>query len=149
MKFQGEFNNSIDPKGRASIPARFREVLLSAYGDDSLTVTRRGGGLQAYPVSTWKKIEENVERMPEGPRKDDIYRVLIGPAQVCSFDKQGRVQLPQSLRSYAGIDKEREIVVVGLSGKIEIWSQARHAEVTRQSEARLADDPQSLADLGF
>ncbi len=149
MHFQGEYNNTIDPKGRASIPAKFRESLVSVYGDDSLFVTKKNGGLLAYPPSECRKIEKNVEQMPPGPQKEDIYRVLIGPAQECAFDKQGRIQLPQSLRTYSGLDKEREIVVVGIASKIEIWSQARHEEVTRQSESRLADSPQVLADLGF
>lgn len=149
MHFQGEYNNTIDPKGRASIPARFREALSSVYGDESLVVTKKNGGLLAYPPSEWRQIEKNVEQMPPGPHKEDIYRVLIGPAQECGFDKQGRIQLPQSLRTYAGLDREREVVVVGIASKIEIWSQVRHEEVTRQSESRLAGDPQVLASLGF
>ncbi len=149
MGFQGEFNNTIDAKGRASVPARFREVLNTAFGDESLKITQKNGALLAYPLSEWRKIQDNVGELPAGPRKDDIYRVLIGPAQECPFDKQGRIQIPQALRTYAGLDKEREVVVVGLVNKIEIWSQSRHALEMLQSEERLKAEPQSLADLGF
>jgi len=62
MKFRGEFNNSIDPKGRASIPARFREVLNSEFDDEALVVTKNlEGGLSAYPVSAWQKIIDQVQ----------------------------------------------------------------------------------------
>ena len=149
MNFQGEYINTIDPKGRASIPAKFREVLASAYGDEALIITKKNGGLLAYPRSVWRRIEQSVEQMPPGPKKEDIFRVLIGPAQDCTFDKQGRVMIPQSLRTYAELDRERDVVVVGVINKIEIWNLAKHQEITRQSEERLSSDPQVLADLGF
>ena len=61
MIFQGEFKNSIDPKGRASIPAKFREVLNEVYGDDRLIVTKNlEDGLTANPPSSWKTIVQKV-----------------------------------------------------------------------------------------
>ena len=150
MNFQGVYNNSIDPKGRASIPARFREELSSALADDALVVTQHKGGLVAYPQSDWSEIETKVEQMPEGQQKNDLYLALISPATPCTFDKQGRIQLSQSHRDYAGLDSEiREIVVVGVSRKIMIWSKAKHADIRAQAEARIEESPQVLADLGF
>ena len=149
MNFQGEYINTIDPKGRVSIPARFREELASAYGDDTLKVTKKNGGLVAYPLTAWQQVEESVKKMPPGQQKEDVYKTLIGPAQDCPFDKQGRVMIPLSFRPYAGLDLEREVVVVGIANKIEIWSLARHTEVTRLAEERLQSNPQILADLGF
>ncbi len=147
MSFQGEFINTVDVKGRASIPARFREQLASIHEDERVVVTKRNGGLHAYPLSEWNKIRKGVEEMPPGTTREDILRVMIAPAVECGFDKQGRIQIPQSLRSYADIEKD--IVVVGLFNKIEIWSQRRHAEVTRQSEARLDEARDVLAEVGF
>ena len=146
MTFTGEFNNSIDVKGRASIPARFREI-LQAGGDESLVVTKSPRALTAYPLSAWQKMLEKVHAMPNGVTKNDITRNRIAPAAECAFDKQGRIQLPQSLRHHAGLDKE--IVVVGLFDKIEIWSQLRHAEETDQTEERLQEQSELLAELGF
>lgn len=147
MSFQGEFINSVDVKGRASIPAKFRETLASVHGDECLVVTKRGGGLHAYPLSEWSKIKQGVEAMPPGTTREDIFRVMIAPAVECGFDKQGRIQIPQSLRSYADIEKD--IVVVGMFNRVEIWSQRRHAEATRESEARLDDVRDVLAEVGF
>jgi len=148
MSFQGEYINTIDPKGRASIPARFREVLVKAYGDERVVVTKNlEGGLTVYPLSSWTQIQERVEKSPASPQKNALIRTMIAPAAECSFDKQGRVQIPQSLRTHGELEKE--IVVVGLFDKIEIYSQVRYAEVNRRSQALLQADPQVVADFGF
>lgn len=148
MHFQGEYNNSIDPKGRASIPARFRDVLDSAFGDERLVVTKNlENGLTAYPLSSWGEIVERVQKSAPSQEKNAVIRLMIAPAAECVFDKQGRIQIPQALRTFAALEKE--IVVVGLFEKIEIYSQARYAEVTRKSEELLQVAPQVVSGLGF
>lgn len=148
MIFQGEFNNTIDPKGRASIPAKFREVLSSAFGDDCLVVTKNlEGGLTAFPLSSWQQIVKRVQESPPSPERNSMVRMLIGPAVECGFDKQGRIQLPQSLRAHAAI--EREIVVVGQFDRMELYSQARYAQVTQASEELLKGNLQYVAEMGF
>jgi MraZ protein len=150
MNFQGEYQNAIDAKGRASIPARLRETLAQVYGDERLMVTQHKGGLAAFPVPEWEKILENVNRMPPGQAREDVNLTLVSPAVACSFDKQGRIQLSKALRSYAGLEPDiREIVVVGAFNKVLIWNRAKHAEMRRDAEARLVADPQTLFDLGF
>jgi MraZ protein len=148
MNFQGEYNNSIDPKGRASIPARFREVLGTVYGDERLVVTKNlENGLTAYPLSSWNEIVEKVQKSAPSQEKNALTRLMIAPAAECTFDKQGRIQVPHALRSFAGLEKE--IVVVGLFEKIEIYSQSKYAEVTRKSEELLQSAPQIVSGLGF
>ncbi|MFA5515068.1 MAG: division/cell wall cluster transcriptional repressor MraZ [Desulfuromonadales bacterium] len=148
MSFQGEYINTIDPKGRASIPARFREALLGAYGDERVMVTKNlDNGLSVYPLSSWSGIMERVEKSPAGPTKKAVIMTMIAPAAECAFDKQGRIQIPLSLRTYAELEKE--IVIVGLFEKIDIYSQLRHAAVNRQLQALLQAEPQAVADLGF
>lgn len=148
MNFQGEYINLIDPKGRASIPSRFRETLNSVYGDDRLIVTKNiDGGLTAYPLSRWPQIVENVKNKPVGQNRTHMIRLLVSPAQECTFDKQGRIQIPLSLRSHAGLTKE--IVVVGHFDKIEIFNQAHYDHVTQKSESFLQENQQDMADMGF
>ncbi|NCO52965.1 MAG: division/cell wall cluster transcriptional repressor MraZ [Deltaproteobacteria bacterium] len=147
MMFQGEFNNTVDPKGRASIPTAFREALKDTGDEGALVVTKADGGLAAYPASVWQQICERVMALPPGPRREANLRTRIAPARECCFDRQGRIQIPQSLREYADLDKD--IVVVGMIEKIEIWNQQRHAAATGESEALLRDDAQGQADLGF
>ncbi len=147
--FRGEFNKTIDPKGRAGIPAVFRESMLNETGDDALVVTKSDEGLTAYPVSAWKDIEARVDAMPRGPLKTANLRNRIAPAKECSFDGQGRIQIPPSLREYAALVPGKEIVVVGMSDKIEIWNLQRHLEAAAESEALLQQNEQAQADLGF
>lgn len=147
MNFSGEYNVSIDLKGRVSIPASFRDELRQEYASDGLVITRHKNGLVAYPPRRWEEIRARVLAMPAGPMREANLRNRIAPAKECGFNQQGRVQIPQSLREHAGLDKD--VVVIGMFEKIEIWSQQAHALIVAESEALLADDAQGQADLGF
>ncbi len=148
MIFQGEFNNSIDLKGRASIPAKFREILTDSYGDEHLVVTKNfEGGLSAYPFSSWQKIVEQIQQAPAGAEKTAIIRLIVAPSVECVFDKQGRILIPPSLRSHAGLEKE--IVVVGMFEKVDVYNQLKYAEVTRKSEELLLASPGFVAGVGL
>lgn len=147
MNFSGEYNVSIDLKGRVSIPASFRDELRQEYASDGLVITRHKNGLVAYPPRRWEEISARVLAMPAGPMREANLRNRIAPAKECCFNQQGRVQIPQSLREHAGLDKD--VVVIGMFEKIEIWSQQAHALIVAESEALLADDAQGQADLGF
>jgi len=148
MIFQGEFNNSIDPKGRLSVPARFRESLTEKFGGERLMVTKnQDGGVSAYPLTEWEELVRNVDASGPGPQKTAVMRLIIAPAVECGFDKQGRILIPESLRSHAGLQKD--VVVVGMDKKIDIYSQSRHEEVTRKAMEFILDDPQFIADMGF
>ena len=147
MKFSGEYNVSIDLKGRVSIPASFREELRQKYASEGLVVTRHKNGLVAYPPSRWEEICANVFSMSPGSKREANLRNRIAPAKECSFNAQGRVQIPQSLREHAGLDKD--VVVIGMFEKIEIWSQVAHTLIAAESESMLDADAQGQADLGF
>ena len=84
---------------------------------------------------------------PAGPEKDSAIRYFIAPAVECPFDKQGRIQIPQSLRGHATLEKE--VVVLGMFEKIEIYSQGRYEQVTSSSGELLRGDAQAVADMGF
>jgi MraZ protein len=147
VRFSGEFNVSIDLKGRVSIPAPFRDELRQDYASDGLVVTRYKNGLVAYPRKRWDDICARVLAMQPGPLREANLRNRIAPARECQFNAQGRIQIPQSLREHAGLDKEA--VVIGMFEKIEIWSQQAHALIAAESEALLNGDAQGQADLGF
>lgn len=147
MSFSGTFFNSIDPKGRLSIPAKLRGLLTDDFGDELLMVTRGKDALVAYPYSDWAKIKARVDAMANGDAKDLIYRNRISPAVECSFDRQGRIAIPPSLRSLAMFEKE--VVVIGMANKIELWSQARFNEQMHKDEEQLATLKPELGDLGF
>lgn len=147
MSFSGTFINSIDPKGRLSIPAKLRSLLADTYGDELLVVTRRKDALVAYPASEWAKTKARVDAMPNGNEKDLIYRSRISPAVECTFDRQGRIALPASLRTIAKFEKE--IVIVAMAGKIEMWSQNLFDEQLEAAEQQLDTMKAELGNLGF
>ena len=147
MQFSGEYHVSIDLKGRVSIPASFREELQQSYQSEGLVVTRYKNGLVAYPPSRWEEIRARVFAMPAGPKREANLRNRIAPAKECAFNAQGRIQLPQSLREHADLDKD--VVVIGMFEKIEIWSRQAHAAIAAESERLLDEDAQAQADLGF
>ena len=149
MAFYGERDVSIDLKGRVSIPASFRDELRESYATETLVVTRNDSdtGLVAYPPSPWEEICSKVYALPAGPRREANLRTKIAPAESCSFNAQGRIQLPQSLRDRVGLEKDA--VVVGMLDKIEIWSRKAHDAAIQDSVKLLAEDPQGQADLGF
>lgn len=151
MGFQGVYYNSIDAKGRVSIPARFRELLKESFGDDALIVTQDRSGIIAYPVSEWEVFLEKFEQLPNDQFREDLYFTTVTPATLCTFDKQGRIQLPVSLREYCQLDTDgiRDVVVVGGAKKIQVWNKAKYLEMLAEAERRLADDRQKRFSLGL
>jgi MraZ protein len=151
MVFQGVQYNSIDAKGRASIPARHREQLKDVFGDDELVVTLDRQSIVAYPVSEWEKFLQKFEQLPNDQFREDLYFTTVTPAIRCTFDKQGRIQLPQSLREFCQLDTDgvRDVVVVGADRKIQIWSKSRYLEKVAEATQRQDDARQRVLDLGL
>ncbi|MHB8708570.1 MAG: division/cell wall cluster transcriptional repressor MraZ [Desulfuromonadales bacterium] len=148
MGFQGVYYNSVDAKGRASIPARFRELLN---GDDALVVTQDRGGIVAYPVAEWTKFMQNFAALPYDEFREALYFATVTPATHCPFDKQGRIQIPQSLRENCQLDTdgERDVVIVGADRSIQIWNKAKYAMILADAEQRLAQARQRRLELGL
>jgi len=114
----GQYNSTIDEKGRLMIPARLRSVLPG----DSLVVTRSVDKcLWAFPPEDWKsfheKIRKNVSLLNSNSRI--IMRRLLAPAQEINLDKAGRINIPPSLVKEASLS--RECVIMGLGDQLEIW----------------------------
>lgn len=145
--FRGRFEHSLDTKGRVSIPSRFREVLAAQF-DERLIITNFDGCLWAYPVAEWQKIEERVAALPQfKPEVKALQRVFVSAASECPLDKQGRILIPQTLRDYAGI--ERDLVFVGMTRRVEIWSNKRWRDVFDKSQKDMGELSAKLAELGL
>lgn len=145
--FRGRFEYTIDAKGRLSIPAKFREVLNNHY-DPRLIVTNFDGCLWAYPVAEWVELENKVGSLPQFMDEvKALQRVFISAANECSIDKQGRVLVPPSLKSYAGL--EGDVVLVGMTKRIEIWSMERWQKVFGEAQTKLENMGARLAELGL
>jgi MraZ protein len=159
--FRGIFNTTIDGKGRTSLPAKFREVLVETFGDERFFLTNSNpvrlgdgvscSGLAIYPYQEWIVLEEKLVRGTglglSSVQLAAVKRRIIAPAVECSADKLGRILVPPHLRKSASL--EREIVFAGLLNKAEIWSFAEWEKVDRQDDDNFPGDSQALVDLGL
>lgn len=145
--FRGRFEHQIDAKGRLSVPAKFRDVLAKKY-DENLVITNFDGALWAYPVAEWQAIEERVAALPQfKPEVKTLQRFFISAAAECPVDGQGRILIPPSLRDYAAL--KRDVVLVGITRRIEIWARERWVSVFGSSEKEIERMGEKLGDLGL
>ena len=145
--FRGRYEHTIDPKGRVSIPAKFREVLGKKY-DDRLFVTNFDGCLVAYPYDEWIQLEEKASSLSMVKKETRSFmRFFYASAIECTLDKQGRILIPQTLREYADLDKE--VVLAGQLKKIEIWSKKRWSEEVIQAHENFDQISDVLSELGL
>jgi len=138
----GEYNHNVDTKGRMIVPAKFRDEL-----GDSFIVTR---GLDkclfAYPMNEWKIIEEKLKTLPLTKKDARAFtRFFFSGAIECEVDKQGRINIPSSLRTYA--DLEKECVVIGVSERVEIWAKESWTSYVEDSEESFSDIAENLLDF--
>ncbi len=142
--FLGEFQHTVDQKGRLAIPAKFREELA-----DGAVVTRGlDKCLVIYPGSEWASLAERVSRLPQTqPNVRTLSRLLFSGAVDLSLDSQGRTILPQYLRKYAGI--AANVAVIGLYQRIEVWGLEEWNAVKATTEAAGGSLAEQLADLGI
>jgi MraZ protein len=139
--FAGRYEYAIDDKSRVSIPARFRDV-LAAGNDLRLMVTNLDGCLVGYPYGEWAKIQERTSNAGSMKKEHRAFlRYFYSGITECSIDKLGRILIPQSLRNDADIRKN--VVIVGMGTKIEIWAQERWEELVK----RAISDPDQVADI--
>jgi MraZ protein len=137
---KGEFQYTLDDKGRVVIPPRFRRAL-----GDQIVVTRGiDPCISVYSPSEWMKVEEALRKLPT--RQRDVTRYLLAGAVDLELDRQGRVMLPAHLRQHAAID--REVVVVGLISRLEIWSRTAwqsYIEKAQKAAPQIAEQIEELS----
>lgn len=114
----GTHSYQLDPKGRISLPARFRE----AFADGAFLTLGQDGCLFCFPRAEWEQRSQEVRSAPLSQADARAYsRMFFGNAEAVELDSQGRLLVPQRLRSEVGIRKEA--VVVGVSERMEIWDR--------------------------
>ena len=146
--FLGQFNHTIDSKGRISIPVRFREILSDQYEEILIVTTDMDQCLVAYPVQEWHHIEEKAKKLPMMQREvKDWLRVFYSRAMECTLDRQGRVLVTPALREHARLN--RQIVLLGMVNKIEIWDQKHWREKEIQVSKNSEKISEVLAELGL
>ncbi|NLY10373.1 MAG: division/cell wall cluster transcriptional repressor MraZ [Firmicutes bacterium] len=142
--FMGEYQHSLDSKGRLIIPAKFRENI----GEGAVITRGLDNCLFLFPIAEWKILEEKLKALPlTKADARQFVRFFFSGASECEFDKQGRITLPQNLRTYGEIDKD--VVVIGVSNRIEIWSKERWEKYVLEAEDSYETIAENIVDLGI
>ncbi len=116
--FIGEYEHSVDAKGRVIMPSRLREDI----GEKFILTKGLDGCLFAYSQNEWANFEEKLKLLPlTNKNARDFVRFFLSGAIECEIDKQGRFLIPGNLRIYANLEKE--IVILGVGTRIEIWDK--------------------------
>lgn len=119
--FIGEYNHTIDTKGRLIVPAKLREQLGSEF---VVTKGMDGHCLSVYPMKEWELLQGKLRSLPLNSADGrTVARYLMAGAALCELDKQGRILLPAVLREFAQLEKE--VVLVGVLERVEIWNKQK------------------------
>ena len=142
--FIGEYNHTIDDKGRLAIPMKFRGDLARG------AVVTRGldASLFLFPKEEWDKLAEKLAGLPLGQSNSRAFaRLMLAGAMDVEADKQGRVILPEYLRRYARMEKN--IVIAGLYTRLELWDENAWEEYKQKSEKDVGGIAEKLGELGI
>ena len=141
--FMGQYEHSIDAKGRAIVPAKYREEL----GDVFYVTWGVDGCLYLYPQHDWEELARKLQSLPSNQQSRLIQRQLMASASEVTLDKQGRILIPATLRKFAGIEKD--VVLAGLLNRIEIWSEEKWNENNNYEEIDMDEIAGQLTELGL
>lgn len=139
--FTGEYNHSIDAKGRVIVPSKFREQL----GEEFVVTKGLDGCLFVYPKTEWEGIEEKFRSLPSNAQTRRFMRFFFAGAATCEVDKQGRILIPPNLREHA--DLQKDIVSAGVLNRVEIWNKDRWTESSNFDD--MDEVAEHMAELGF
>lgn len=142
--FVGEYQHSVDDKGRIVVPSKVRDRL-----EDGLVVTKgQERCLFVFSMDRWQDEVDKINRLPRTNRQNrNFARSFFGGASDQQLDKQGRLQVPPALRSYAAIDKD--VVILGVADRLEIWDAAAWEAMSREVDQGYADLETALSEEGI
>ena len=141
--FIGEYSHTIDEKGRLALPAKFRLEL-----ENGAVVTRGlDNCLFLYTLTEWNALAQKISALPTSQANTRAFsRLMLAGAMDVETDKQGRVVLPDYLRTYAGLKKK--VVITGLYNRLEVWDEEAWKAYKCQTEEDSGDIAEQLGGLG-
>jgi MraZ protein len=144
--FYGEFEHTLDRKGRLIIPSKFREALKEAYAEKLYITRGLDKCLFIFTEEEWKIQESRFRSMPFTKSEHRKFnRIIFSGAQDIVPDKQGRILLPSYLKEYASVKKE--VFFIGVSNRIEIWSKELWKEFYSSSKESFEEIAEKLMDV--
>ncbi len=140
--FMGEYNHTIDAKGRLIVPSKFRETL----GDTFVVTKGLDGCLFVYDREEWGIFEEKLKSLPiTNKEARQFVRFFLAGAAEVEVDKQGRILVPNVLREFAQLNKD--VVLIGVASRIEIWSKERFEGMAAYED--MDEIAEHMAELGL
>ena len=144
--FYGEFQHSIDRKGRLILPAKFRETAKNQFVDKFFVTRGLDKCLFMFSEEEWRSQENKFKTMSFTKQQSRTFnRLLFSGACELVFDKQGRVLLPQYLKDFAEI--KRDVIIVGVSNRIEIWAKDKWRDFYSNSRQSFEEIAEKLMDV--
>lgn len=142
--FIGEYQHSIDEKGRLIIPSKFREDL----GYEFVMTKGLDGCLFVYPKKEWEVLENKLKSLPLTNKDARAFiRFFFSGASECILDKQGRVLVPSNLREHSKLEKDA--VIIGVSTRLEIWSKSMWDDYNSDDNLSYDQIAEKMAELGI
>ena len=125
--FYGEYEHSLDKKGRLILPSKFRESAKTNYIEKFFITRGLDNCLFMFPEDEWKAHESKFRSISFTKSQSRKFnRLYFSGAQEAAFDKQGRILIPRYLKEFAGI--KRDVMIIGVSNRIEIWDLEKWKE---------------------
>lgn len=131
--FMGEFRHTVDEKGRLTIPSKIRSDL----GENFILTRGLDNCLAIYPNDEWSNIIAEYKTLPNTRDARNFKRFFLSSAQCCEFDKQGRINIDNSLIKYA--DLEKDVVIIGVDDHLEVWSKNHWEDFIEENECNFSD----------
>ena len=142
--FIGEYEHSLDTKGRVIMPVKLREDI----GEKFIVTKGLDGCLFAYSKVEWNNFEEKLKTLPlTNKNARDFVRFFLSGAIECEIDKQGRFLIPGNLRTYATLEKE--IVIIGVGTRIEIWNKQQWQKYSSDENISADEIAENMTMLGI
>lgn len=143
--FYGEYEHTIDRKGRLIIPSKFREVFKEHYIEKFYVTRGLDGCLFVFTEDEWKNQESKFKNMSFTKKEARKFnRFYFSGAVDLACDKQGRILVPQYLKEYACI--KRDVMIVGVSNRIEIWAKDRWEDFYNNTKDTFEDIAEKLVE---
>ena len=140
----GEYEHSLDAKGRLIMPAKLREDL----GEKFIITKGLDGCLFGFSQTEWTNFEEKLKTLPlTNKNARDFVRFFLSGATECEIDKQGRFLIASNLREYAGMEKE--IAIIGVGTRIEIWNKEKWQKYNSDENISADEIAENMTMLGI
>ncbi|SFU03842.1 MraZ protein [Algoriphagus locisalis] len=135
--FRSQFDCKLDPKGRLVLPAKIKAAIPEANGTTLMLRMAEDRCLALYPMVEYKKLENKIKALSmHNPEQRLLQRAFFSSVVDVELDSTGRLLIPKVYLTYAGLEKD--VIVVGNGGRIELWNQENHSQNNIEDPAEVS-----------